>query len=53
MVRTVIKAIAQATCEELQEAATTNAPFKAERTRLNFEKVERDLRNHGSGALAS
>jgi hypothetical protein len=47
-VRAVIDAIAQTTDEEpeeLLEAATRNAWFKAERTKLEAEKVERDLRN--------
>jgi hypothetical protein len=48
LVRAVIDAIAQTTDEEpeeLLEAATRNAWFKAERTKLEAEKVERDLRN--------
>jgi hypothetical protein len=47
-VRTVIEAIAQATDEEpeeLLEAATRDAQFKTQRTKLETEKVERDLRN--------
>jgi hypothetical protein len=48
LVRMVINAIAQATDEEpkeLLEAATRDARFKAERTKRETEKVERDLRN--------
>jgi hypothetical protein len=48
MVRAVIDKIAQPTDEEpeeLLEAATKDARFKAERTKLEAEKVERDLRN--------
>ncbi len=48
LVRAVIEAIAQATDEEpeeLLEAATRDARFKMERTKLEAEKVERDLRN--------
>jgi hypothetical protein len=48
LVRTVIDAIAQATDEdpeELLEAATRDARFKTERTKLEAEQVERDLRN--------
>jgi hypothetical protein len=48
LVRTVIEKIAQATGEdpeELLEAATRDARFKTERTRVEAEKVERDLRN--------
>jgi hypothetical protein len=48
LVRAVIDAIAQATDEEpeeLLEAATRAARFKVERTKLEAEKVERDLRN--------
>jgi hypothetical protein len=48
LVRMVIDAIAQATDEEpeeLLEAATRDARFKAERTKRETEKVERDLRN--------
>jgi hypothetical protein len=47
-VRTVIEAIAQATDEEpeeLLEAATRDARFKSQRTKLETEKVERDVRN--------
>ncbi len=47
-VRAVIEAIAQATDEDpevLLEAATRDARFKTERTKLETEKVERDLRN--------
>jgi hypothetical protein len=47
-VRAVLENIAQATDEEpeeLLEAATRNARFKAERTRLEAEKVERDLKH--------
>jgi hypothetical protein len=48
LVRTVIERVAQATdeeTEELLEAATRDARFKMERTKLEAEKVERDLRN--------
>jgi hypothetical protein len=48
LVRAVIEAVAHATDEgpeELLEAATRDARFKAERTKLEAEKVERDLRN--------
>jgi hypothetical protein len=48
LVRAVIEKIAQATAEdpeELLEAAIRSARWKAERTRLEAEKVERDLRN--------
>jgi hypothetical protein len=48
LVRAVIDAAAQATDEEpedLLEAATRSARFKAERTKLEAEKVERDLGN--------
>jgi hypothetical protein len=48
LVRVVIDAIAQATDEEpeeLLEAATRDARFKMERTKLEAENVERDLRN--------
>jgi hypothetical protein len=48
LVRAVIDAIAKATDEEpeeLLEAATRDARFKMERTKLEAEKVERDLRN--------
>jgi hypothetical protein len=48
LVRAVIKAVAHVTDEdpeELVEAATRNARFKMERTKLEAEKVERDLRN--------
>jgi hypothetical protein len=48
MVRTMVENIAQATGEEpeeLLEAATRNAWFKMERTKLEAEKVEQDLRN--------
>jgi hypothetical protein len=48
LVRAVIEKVAQAIDEEpkgLLEAATRNARFKAERTRLEAEKVEQDLRN--------
>src|SRR5215217_40999 len=48
LVRAVIDAIAKATDEEpeeLLEAATRSARFKMERTKLDAEKVERDLRN--------
>ena len=48
LVRAVIEAIAKATnevSEELLEAAIRSAGWKAERTRLEAEKVERDLRN--------
>src|SRR5215211_1993825 len=48
MVRAVIEKIAHATDEEpevLLEAATREARFKMERTKLEAEKVERNLRN--------
>jgi len=48
LVRAVIEKVAQATGEEpeeLLEAAIRSAGWKAERTRLEAEKVERDLRN--------
>jgi len=48
LVRAVIEKIAKATdeeSEELLEAATKDARFKMERTKLEAEKVERDLRN--------
>jgi vacuolar-type H+-ATPase subunit E/Vma4 len=48
MVRAVIEKIAQATDEEpeeLVEAATRDARWKAQRARQEAEKVERDLRN--------
>jgi hypothetical protein len=48
MVRAVIEAVARATDEEpeeLLEAATRDARFKTERTKLEAEKVERDFRN--------
>jgi hypothetical protein len=48
MVRAVIEKIAQATDEEpkdLLDAATRNARFKMERTKLEAQKVELDLRN--------
>jgi hypothetical protein len=48
MVRAVVEKIAQATDEEpeeLLEAATRSARYKAERAKLGVEKVERDLRN--------
>ena len=48
MVRAVIEKIAHATDEEpeeLLEAATRDARFKMERTKLEAEKVERNLRN--------
>jgi hypothetical protein len=48
LVRTVIERVAQATdeeTEELLEAATRSARWKAERSKLEAEKVERDLRN--------
>ena len=48
LVRAVIEAVAQATDEEpeeLLEAATSDARFEVERTKLEAEKVERDLRN--------
>src|SRR5215212_7260042 len=47
LVRAVIEAVARATDEEpeeLLEAATSSAKFKVERTKLEAEKVERDLR---------
>ena len=48
LVRAVIEAVARATDEEpeeLLEAAIRNAKWKAERSMLEAEKVERDLRN--------
>src|SRR5215207_9662180 len=48
LVRAVIEVVAQATDEapeELLEAATRDARFKTERTKLEAEKVERDLQN--------
>jgi hypothetical protein len=48
LVRAVVEKIAKATDEEpeeLLEAATRNARFKAERAKVEAEKVERDLRN--------
>lgn len=48
LARAVIEAVARATdevSEELVEAATRDARFKMERTKLEAEKVERDLRN--------
>jgi hypothetical protein len=48
LVRAVIEKVAQATdeeTEELLEAATRSARWKAERSKLEDEKVERDLRN--------
>jgi hypothetical protein len=48
LVHAVIDTIAQATDEvpeELLETATRNARFKMERTKLEAEKVERDLQN--------
>jgi hypothetical protein len=48
LVRAVIEAVARATDEEpeeLVEAATRDARFKTERTKLEAEKVERDLQN--------
>jgi hypothetical protein len=48
LVRAVIEKIAQATDEEpeeLMEAAVRDARWKAERTRLEAEKVERQLQN--------
>jgi hypothetical protein len=48
LVRAVMEQIAEATGEEpeeLLEAATRDARFKMERTKLETEKVERDLRN--------
>jgi hypothetical protein len=48
LVRAVIEKVAQATDEEpeeLLEAATRSARWKAERSKLEAEKVERDLRN--------
>jgi hypothetical protein len=48
LVRAVIEKVAQATdeeSEELLEAAIRSAQWKAERTKLEAEKVERDLRN--------
>jgi hypothetical protein len=48
MVRAVIEKVAQVTDEEpeeLLEAAIRSAQWKAERSKLEAEKVERDLRN--------
>jgi hypothetical protein len=48
LLRAVIEAVAQATeeePEELLEAAIRSAQWKAERSKLEAEKVERDLRN--------
>ena len=48
LVRAVIEKIAKATDEEpeaMLEAAIRSARWKAERARLEAEKVERDLRN--------
>src|SRR3712207_508846 len=48
LVRAVIETVARATDEqpeELLEAAITGAQWKAERSKLEAEKVERDLRN--------
>jgi hypothetical protein len=48
LVRAVIEAVAQAIDEEpeeLVEAATRSTRFKVERTRLEAEKVERQLQN--------
>ena len=48
LVRAVIEKVAQATgeeSEELLEAALRSARWKAERTKAEAEKVERDLRN--------
>jgi hypothetical protein len=48
LVRAVIEKVAQATDEEpeeLLEAAIRSAQWKAERSKLEAEKVERDLRN--------
>jgi hypothetical protein len=48
LVRAVIEKVAQATDEEpeaLLEAAIRSAQWKAERSKLETEKVERDLRN--------
>jgi hypothetical protein len=48
LVRAVIEKVAQATdeeTEELLEAATRSARWKAERSKREDEKVERDLRN--------
>jgi hypothetical protein len=48
LVRAVIEKVAQSTSEEpedLLEAAIRSARWKAERTRLEAEKVERNLRN--------
>ena len=48
LVRAVIEAVARATdedLEELLEAATSDARLKTERTKLEAEKVECDLRN--------
>lgn len=54
MVRAVIEKIAQATDEapeDLLEAATRSARYKAERAKLEAEKVERDLRNMARARL--
>src|SRR5215218_6706295 len=54
MVRVVVEQIAQATDEEskeLLEAATKDARYKAERTKLEAEKVERDLKNMARARL--
>jgi hypothetical protein len=54
LVRAVVEAIAKATDEvpeELLDAATRDARFKVERTKLEAEKVERDLRNMASERL--
>jgi hypothetical protein len=48
LARAAIEAVARATDEEpekLLEAATRNARFKVERTKVEAEKVERDLQN--------
>jgi hypothetical protein len=48
LVRAVLEKVAQATDEEpeeLLEAAIRNAKWKAKRSKLEVEKVERDLRN--------
>jgi hypothetical protein len=54
MVRAVMEKIAQATdeeSEELLETATRSARWKAERAKLEAEKVERDLRRMGRERL--
>jgi hypothetical protein len=54
MVRKVIEAVAQVTGEEpdeLMEAATRSALWKAERSKLEAEKVEQDLKNMARARL--